>query len=62
MDNTSAIRIIADARADLVSNDEDAKAQQLLTATMEHLDVDKETLRAAAKDAYGQRRAGGADE
>ena len=55
MDSTGAIRIIADAWADLVSNDEDAKAQQLLTATMEHPDVDKETLREALLDTVRQR-------
>ena len=48
--STSAIRIIADAWADLASNDEDAKAQQLLKTAMEHPGVDKETLREALLD------------
>ena len=59
VDSTSAIRIIADAWADLVSNDEDAKAQQLLTATMEHPGVNKETLREALLDTVRQRSRGG---
>ena len=40
VDRASAIRIIADAWADLASNNEDDKAQQLLAATIEHLGVD----------------------
>ena len=41
VDSTSAIRIIADAWADLGSNDEDAKAQQLLKTAMDHPGVDE---------------------
>ena len=54
MDSTSAVRIIADIWADLVRNDEDAKAQQLLKTAMEHPGVDKETLREALLDTVRQ--------